>query len=386
MERQLPKNVRQIGNVSDSPKIYVEDYVDTFFTQQSDKCVKEENGPEGVFLIGDILTQPEGDYVYVYGAIQIREIHQNGNGYEIPESSWKQAYEECGRYFEEGEIIGWFVANKEMMLAPGEDLVRMHKSSFPKENTILILREAMEKEDAYYVHKMGDLMEIGGHYTYYERNPCMQNYMIYLRKKNGMESSESVEDRATKNFRSIVRSREKQVKKKKAGSFKYAASAFLVLVVVVAGASVFNNFGRMRAVQNTLDNLEEQENTPNVQETGGEVQMVSENQEEEDMEFSEETEGESGNGTGESEEGSGKETNLQDQDNLSKGDSQSGKEVSGSISESAEDGIYVVEKGDTLAIISRKMYGTVSYVDAICRMNGITDGNLIYVGQKLLLP
>ena len=30
MERQLPKNVRQIGNVSDSPKIYVEDYVDTF--------------------------------------------------------------------------------------------------------------------------------------------------------------------------------------------------------------------------------------------------------------------------------------------------------------------------------------------------------------------
>ena len=33
MERQIPKNVRQIGNVSDSPKIYVEDYVDTFFAQ-----------------------------------------------------------------------------------------------------------------------------------------------------------------------------------------------------------------------------------------------------------------------------------------------------------------------------------------------------------------
>lgn len=30
MERQLPKNVRQIGNVCDEPKIYVEDYVDTF--------------------------------------------------------------------------------------------------------------------------------------------------------------------------------------------------------------------------------------------------------------------------------------------------------------------------------------------------------------------
>ena len=30
MEKQFPKNVRQIGNVCDSPKIYVEDYVDTF--------------------------------------------------------------------------------------------------------------------------------------------------------------------------------------------------------------------------------------------------------------------------------------------------------------------------------------------------------------------
>ena len=39
-----------------------------------------------------------------------------------------------------------------------------------------------------------------------------------------------------------------------------------------------------------------------------------------------------------------------------------------------------------LAIISRKMYGDISHVDAICRMNGIEDGDLIYVGQKLLLP
>ena len=49
-------------------------------------------------------------------------------------------------------------------------------------------------------------------------------------------------------------------------------------------------------------------------------------------------------------------------------------------------GIYIVEKGDTLAIISKKMYGDVNHVDAICRMNGISDGNLIYIGQKLLLP
>ena len=32
------QNVRQIGNVSDTPKIYVEDYVDTFLNQICDKA------------------------------------------------------------------------------------------------------------------------------------------------------------------------------------------------------------------------------------------------------------------------------------------------------------------------------------------------------------
>ena len=40
MERQLPKNVRQIGNVCDEPKIYVEDYVDTFLGQLQEKAME----------------------------------------------------------------------------------------------------------------------------------------------------------------------------------------------------------------------------------------------------------------------------------------------------------------------------------------------------------
>ena len=48
--------------------------------------------------------------------------------------------------------------------------------------------------------------------------------------------------------------------------------------------------------------------------------------------------------------------------------------------------IYIVEKGDTLAKISKKVYGDSGHVDAICRMNGLSDGNLIFIGQKLILP
>ena len=58
MKRELPKNVRQIGNVSDSSKIYVEDYVDTYLNQL---CEKADQALIGAFLIGEIVQEGEED-------------------------------------------------------------------------------------------------------------------------------------------------------------------------------------------------------------------------------------------------------------------------------------------------------------------------------------
>ncbi len=184
MERQIPKNVRQIGNVSDSPKIYVEDYVDTFFLQLSEKSEKEKQ-PEGAFLIGEIQKQDNEEYIYIYGAIKIKELKKEGGEYLIDDKIWKCGCEECSQYFEEGEIIGWFVTEHDLQLAPSSINVKLHKKLFPKKNTVLVMKDSANQEDVFFVHKLGDLMEIGGHYTYYEKNPCMQNYMIASRKKMG---------------------------------------------------------------------------------------------------------------------------------------------------------------------------------------------------------
>ena len=71
MRRQFPKNIRQIGNVSDSTKIYVEDYVDTFFNQL---CDKADQTVKGAFLVGEVVQEEEENYIYVYGAIRMKEI------------------------------------------------------------------------------------------------------------------------------------------------------------------------------------------------------------------------------------------------------------------------------------------------------------------------
>lgn len=383
MERQIPKNVRQIGNVSDTPKIYVEDYVDTFFTQL---CEKAGDAPVGAFLVGDIQKTDAEEYVYIYGAIRMHELKLSGNEYVIDEDTWKHAYEDCKQYFEDGEMLGWFVAHAGVSLTPESSTIKLHKKSFPKQDTVFIMKDPVEKDEIYYVHKFNDLMQIGGHYTYYEKNPCMQNYMISTRKKNGVSPSETVEDRAAKDFRSIIRSREEQQQTRRTSRLMYAMSACLVLVVVIMGVVTMNNFDKMKTVQTTLDNLSSSvsadTSSVEVKETSGNVTAVTEGTVQEiEKNETEDAEQQTQPGNPDSQENAAEnqETDTQDSENPDSAAADT-SQVNGS------DGVYIVEEGDTLAIISRKIYGDISHVEAIAKMNGLTDGNLIYIGQKLLLP
>ena len=401
MERQIPKNVRQIGNVSDSPKIYVEDYVDTFFAQLSDKYRDDPQKPLGAFLIGDFQTYEGEDYVYIYGAIQMQELRVSGMEYLIDDETWKRAYEECKQFFEEGELIGWFVVRDDAEKAPGNSTVKLHKKSFPKKNTVFIICDPQEKEETYYVHKMNDLMEIGGHYTYYEKNPCMQDYMISSRKKNGAVQTEVVEDKAAQNFRDLARKQGKRTRQKHQGNFVYAMSVGLVLVLVIMGVAMLNNFNKIRKAQNQL---EEVAGTINTVKDAGNSGNSNESNDPNGGQADDSEKGTADENTGAEKSNSVSDKKAEGDDGTSKNgtdgtasanssqakNSQSDEVVEASAvpssSTNGSDGVYVVEKGDTLAIISKKMFGDVTHIDAICRMNGLSNGNLIYIGQKLLLP
>lgn len=387
MERQIPKNVRQIGNVSDTPKVYVEDYVDTFLSQLCDKAGEV---PMGAFLIGDLINAGEEEYVYIYGAVQMHELKVSGNEYILEETVWKAAYEDCKQYFEDGEMLGWFVANPGVPLTVGEGITKLHRKAFPKNNTIFILKDPIEQEEKYFVHKFHDLMELGGHFTYYEKNPCMQNYMISSRKKNGVCPSETVEDRAAKDFRSLVRAREQRQGQRRTSRLMYAMSACLVLLVVIMGVAMLNNFDRMKAVKSMIDEI-------------GSTSVADVKAEEMDKKAEEEEKEESIKAEPEAvKETSGTVTAIVEEKENPTESAQSPEvtetkaedtgQTGGVSAQSAEpdyngkNGVYVVEEGDTLAMISKKIYGDLSHTDAICKMNGLADGNLIYVGQKLLLP
>ncbi len=368
MERQVPKNVRQIGNVSDSSKIYVEDYVDTFFNQL---CEKAEQEMVGAFLIGEKVQEEEQDYIYIYGAIQMQELAMKGKDFCIEEEVWKRACETCKEYFSDGEILGWFVAGGEHCLEINHNITKIHQKYFSREKSIFITKNIRDKEEKFYIYKFRNMMECGGHYVYYEKNLEMQNYMIASRKRIGFTPSEIIDDRVIQNFRSIIKEKTEKDGQKNHSRLVYSLSTFLVLIIVVIGVTMLNDYGKMQKVQDSLNQLSEKDKQDEEEEM---VQASGDiiNQEEEPEETPEE-QGPEGEEQEPPEEGGDIAENVDVPD----------QPVSEEVTEPE---VYIVKKGDTLQIISRETYGDTSHVDEICRLNGLEDGNLIIVGQKLLLP
>ena len=390
MKRQLPKNVRQIGNVSDSSKIYIEDYVDTFFNQL---CEKAEQEMQGAFLIGETVQEEDQDYIYVYGAIRMKELIVKGKDFVIGEHVWKDACEKCKEYFGNAEILGWFITGGEHPLEVNHNINKLHQKYFSREKSIFVTKNARDKEEKFYIYKYRDMMECSGHYVYYEKNVEMQNYMIATRKKVGFTPSEIIEDRVTKNFRSLIREKNEIAEQKNHSRLVYGMSTFLVLVIVVIGVTMLNNYDKMQGVQDSLGTLngeESKENEGDIAEVFGE-NVTSENQEDEPEEGAQTTQPGSDQTTGE------------DGEQATQPESEQTVQLDGEQTTQPNDGqtpgqdgtetpvikapkTYVVKKGDTLETISREQYGDVTRVNEICKINGLDDGNLIFIGQKLLLP
>lgn len=372
MEKQFPKNVRQIGNVSDVPKIYVEDYVDTFLNQLCDKAVEE---PVGAFLVGQAIIQEEQECVYISGAIQMKELDMVGPDVSIGEHVFADAKEIRKEFFEENEIIGWFLTMPGQALGMNSNLRKLHEKHFAKNNHIFIMKDPVEKDEIYFAYKYKELMQMGGHFIYYERNPCMQNYMITQRKKIGVTPSEMVTDKAAKDFRSIINNRLSENSRNQSTRWTYAASTFLVLVVLIIGVTMINNYDKMQSVQSALDDIRASVSGGDNKDSVKVTANVTDQMKEEGKTQSGENEQKPEENT-EDQSGTNVETPSDDVNNTEK--------TSGTPTGTTS--TYTVVLGDTLSKISMKIYGDREHVEAIRELNEISGNNVIYEGQKLLLP
>lgn len=379
MKKQLPKNVRQIGNVSDSPKLYVEDYVDTFFNQL---CEKAEQSPKGAFLVGEVVRESEEEYIYIYGALHMKQLSFRGKEIALGENTWKWACEQCKHYFGDAAIVGWCLVAGGQALEVNHTIMKVHQKYFPKDKSVFVIKDAETKEEKYYLRKFHDLLECSGHYIYYEKNAEMQSYMIDSRKKNGVTPSEVVEDRAAANFRNVIKEKMEQKEERKHSGLRYAVGMLLLLLVFGVGVTIMSKREQIHSVQDAVSVISElisRETTEPIQTEEPDTDISKKEEVQSDASKTNTDEPKTDEPKTDEPKTDQSKTDESKPDDSDK--NEQAKETAATVENS-----YVVKKGDTLASISREKYGSTAYVEKICKLNGLEDGNLIFVGQKLLLP
>lgn len=407
----LPKNIRQIGLAGENYRIYIEDYVYTFLHRAAQaKCQQEEDSGILAVFLGENRWQSGTGYTFIRGALladagEITEEH-----IEITQNMWQKIHEEQEKYFEGQEIVGWFLARQSLPMVVSELIGKVHRNQFGGEK-ILMLMDTAEQEEAFFRYENNFLVRQSGYYIYYEKNTQMQNYMLEKNPEIQEESQETVQDDAVRAFRSLIQKKKKEEPEEteeKTSVFSYAATACIVLALAVVGVRFYRNYqvgqnieGETRTA--SADIMQETEIT---QIPAASVQQVT------PTSWAELTESPKITPTAEptliptvtisaeeaqiyKEESDTRKAKRRIQQKKQNEEESTGQDNSGQASSDQDSettsamqtrGSYTIRPGDTLYQISIENYGTMDKVADICRANGISENEIIYPGQIIVLP
>ena len=372
----MPKNMRQIGEPGTGIRILVEDYAYTYLCQ-----LARENltGMSTVILLGKIR---ENQAVCVQGAMELdmgQELEQWFSG-----ESWRAIFERIKTWFEDLEIVGWGLLNPGFPPALTERLTAIHNRHFPGKYQVFFQMDILDNEEVFYVREASGLLPRSGYYIYYEKNDAMQAYMSERRGGAGIEPEGMIRDRAAMRFRSMMQEKKEHHSQRKAMAFLCTACTFLVMVILVIGVTLINNYDRMTQMEHAIYELsenmdgteavnQETESQADISEVSEEAVLAENQQAAQEEHPQEQQEAAAEEHTGDSVSEEPVQETVSDQ-------------VEAATEEPEQPEQYEVQQGDTLLEISRRKYGTDQMVKEICAANGLEDSDKIYVGQTIVLP
>ncbi len=389
---RLPRNVRQIGSGEDKKKIYVEDYVMTYIGKLWDK--PEQENTAGV-LLGTVKCSEGITYIFISGAMTAEQVLFSGNSIIFSDETWTSLYENIKEYFNELEIVGWFLIRNDSALEIDEGLYKAHVDNFAGVNKVLLLADAKEKEEEFYIYHNAALARQSGYYIYYEKNECMQAYMV--EKKQGKPVEDGTQDKVIGNYRALIQEKKENSSQKRMVAALYSACTFLAVVVLAIGVTMMNNYDKMKGMEAALNSLTqnilggkndtreedmEKDTVPAnvmVEKVDGKIKPTETLAEESTpSELQTESEPETQAPTEPETEPQQTQPEVQTTPKT--------EEPTRAVMEPKAGTYYTVAKGETLTAISIAVYHTDTMVEAIKEANGIEDENKIYPGQEIYLP
>lgn len=443
-ERALPKDIRQMGKPDIGDRIYVEDRV---YQKLHDY---EEPLEKAVYvLLGRFENYFGKQCVFIEALIPLEEITFEGGLPVWNDRTWAYLYKKLCQAYDNMVIVGWAMDIRGQLPNMTVRIEKLHNANFGGTHQVLFLMDGLEREEAFYCSEKGHLRRREGYYIYYDRKtPFVQETVVEEEKPEpepqpvlrmesqpeterelffrgehhsqhdaGKDDTLDAQEADTRmNYRQGTYRRQVMEKEERKSFFPaHSASVVLALIACVLGYNAYRNYEKMNAMEETLARMnntvqlvtatEEQEETEKteqtsaavvrVEEAAGTIEKQQETESTTETVISEENKQQQEDGMTESEEAG--------TDKTQDGQAEQAEQTESSQETAAEDtqvvtetmtesekyltqGYYIVQKGENLAAICRKVYQSTAMMDKLCEANGIDDPDAIYAGQCLTLP
>ncbi len=390
-ERALPKNIKQIGAPDIGDRIYIENRAYQTMHPQNVSA-----GKMVYVLLGSLEKDRERQCIFVKAAIALEEIAFDGDVPVWNDDSWAYLYRKLNHAYDDLVITGWAFDVCGQMPELTVAVEKIHRTYFGGAHQVLYLLDTLQNEDSFYSVKNGVLKKRDGYYIYYEKGQEEPRISVSIeteeqeQARTAQEKEETAAGAAgvTGSYRTYM----KQKEQKKGGFISYVMSAAMLLVICGLGVTAYQNHTKMNDMEAAI--LQMNHGQVEATETAGQVQVENvagdivpeQGKETVAQENVPETEMAAADQAVQTEEGSQTETVETDSTAVQEPEQTESAETMSEAGQYLAQGYYIVQKGDSLVGICRKIYQTTAVMDKICEANGIDNPDAIYEGQYLTLP
>ena len=371
-EEKAPRNIRQIGTVSQDNIVYMEDYVYRFLHKKDRKM-----GRCTFVFLGEILRVGNRHQIYMKGALELPNISYGGGMPVFSDDMWDEVYRQSRQFFPQWSIVGWGMQTVGPRQEMEKDIKKICNRHFPGNHGNVYLYDGYGEWEQLYLDVEGSIIPESGYCIYYEKNTPMGSYLSTYhtkQEKEMLEKSAGEWDRflihdeakyekenrqdaeAMARYRAYMNGQQQRVHSRRS---KVAVSIAMVVMILLSGVLI-QNYAKLSDMENSVEALSDQQAVNEAQED-----VIKETISKKASELAK---------AAQKEDDSGKQKEA--------GEKQTATEQNPYLAQ----GYYIVEKGDKLTDISKKVYGNDTMVDAICEKNHIENIDLIKAGDKLLLP
>ncbi len=387
-----PTNIKQIGDVDNNLRIYIEDYVYSYLLQYAESGGNDERIAA---LVGRCMLIDGQTVLFIHGAIQGKYAETEKGILTFSGKCQEYIDNQIDKYFKGLEVVGWLQTQPNYGNFLSASYAQYHINNFKKPYQVMLVTDPVEKINSFFIWNEAktDIIEASGFFIYYEKNKSMHNYILdnKIVKFNNSEpmetkevpisefiKEEKTEERPRVSNKNRTKSRvfDQPIEKVNIKNYYPQIAGLLFVITLFMGANIMNSNVKISKLEGDVSNIRTAYNDLATYINSQNAQPVFAQ-----SDSTEKTEVVIEPVTPEPVTTTVTEPVTNTYETNSAVNSSSTVEPTTTTTQT-----YTIQKGDSLISICRDLYGTDEMLDELMELNGITDPDKIYYGMVIKLP